>query len=191
MRKPFMHRKYTARPLSVLPPLQTLRDHNCTRERIGYRYRLASQPLGAGFQPGTVSFRRTAIAAWRHAAMAFTGFGQPLYGSHRKTVVCRKLCPAKGRSGAAGTSVSTDRPAADGRPGSGQPFSGSRNGTTGAHSPKDARSECQIEDGRVRRTVSGSCSGNGAETAHEGGVSPRASPSRRLPEPSRSRVHGP
>lgn len=76
-------------------------------------------------QTGAVSFRWAMSAGWQHTVKIVPGFGRLPSGSYRKTIVCRKLCSAKGGSGDAGVSVSTGKSAGTASRETGNRFPGS------------------------------------------------------------------
>lgn len=58
-----------------IAPSARVGNHNCTRERMGYRSRFAASPPGADFRSGTVSFRRPVNMTWRHGMLIAPGSG--------------------------------------------------------------------------------------------------------------------
>ena len=58
-----------------IAPSARVGNHNCTRERIGYRSRFADSPSGVNFRSGKVSFRRPVHMTWRHVVWIAPGSG--------------------------------------------------------------------------------------------------------------------
>ena len=177
-----------AQKISDLSDLLVARPATVKRSLCHARaYRMAlsvcRSALWGGAQAGAVSFRLGMIAAWRHAVKIFTGYGWLRCESYLKAVIRRKLCPGKGSSGTVGVSVTTDnrRGAASGDSGNrvlrAEP---DRHARTFSKSALVGLSERSRAD---RVDCIGLCSGDRAGTLRSGGVSPRASPLRRIQGP--------
>ncbi len=181
--------------VEILSPVREPATGSYPRATSGYRQ-------AAGFGSGVVFHRTAAGAVWQHAAFLVARVRRPGRESHRVSGACRRLCPATGQIRQYRGATSGNRLWQAFGYGTEPLEPGNRagrqcSGQDSVCSPKRAPNGRRVEDGQIRPTAWGVCSGAGLSScigtgpARGGGVLPRASPRCTDPGSFRSRVHEP